>query len=786
MNKDYFISISILTFVFLLFIPNVSHASETIAPYDEQLGMTFVQNFTALGYNVTAVAQTSGTSGTGPAYLLNGLSNTGYWYQVGLSWNWATFFGYSPNQFLLSYEVWAPNGTSIYPTSGGTGLLNLSGPINEGDTVLLNLYFRNNTVILLVKDWNTGATASITFPAYGATEFVGSPNYTANNNGFFTGLMTEWYGTDSNFPIQQQVTYSPYGVITSPAWLWADEFYCEVQPCYQRSTIGYNRSNSFVYPTSAHYLTLMPGSTEEYTYGGVFITGATPPAPFYLLSSNIENLQTDAGIELRYPITVSVAGGTPPYIYIINFNGEQYEIYPSNSTSITIPFYTISLTPGTYNYNVTVTDNNGHEVSSPNGQIRINNPPQISLNAKQTAIDVGKQLTLNYNIIGGTPPFNISYFLGGENVGTSLNISIPGTYYLYAQLRDGAGFITNSSQISITVNPPPKINLYLKKTTIDFGQVLKAHYNITGGTGPFNVSYFLNGENIGSTLAIPSAGNYSLYARVIDRYGLVANSSPINLKVNRQPTINIKYNRTITDVDTPIKLVAIGKYGTPPYKYKWYINNQSVPSSNVTYTLLENRSGNYVVFASIIDSVGDSNNSSKVTFVVNKLPNASRLNVQPYSSLLFVNNSANVAVRVSGGSPPYVYKWYLNGILQNTSNTSYYTLRNLKNGNNNVSVEVIDAYGNKAYSSYIIATSINYALIIGVVVVGLIIVGGLVYFLIARNPKEGLVKKYASEYNKMKDDDAKDDDAIKQLNLRYAKGEITKEQYIEMKKDLKE
>ena len=666
MEKEYLVLISLLVFAFLSFIPNVSHATGTSTPYDEQLGMTFVQNFTALGYNVTAVAQTSGTSGTGPGYLLNGLSNTGYWYQVGLSWNWATFFGYSPNQFLLSYEVWSPNGTSIYPTNGGAGLLDLSGPVNEGDLVLLNLYFRNNTVILLVRDWNTGATGYITFPAYGATEFVGTPYETANSNGFFTGLMTEWYSTDSNFPIQQQVTYSPYGAITSPAWLWADEFYCQT-PCYQRSTLGYNRSNSFVYPTSAHYLTFMPGSTEEYTYGGVFITGATPPAPFYLLSSNIKNLQTDEGVALHYPITISVTGGTPPYIYTINFNGEPYEIYPSNLASITMNFSIFSLTSGTYNYNVTVTDNNGKEVSSQSGQIQINNRPQISLNVQKTIIDVG--------------------------------------------------------------------------------QTLKTDYNITGGTGPFNVSYFLNGENIGSTLTIPSAGNYSVYARVIDRYGLVANSSQINFKVNHQPTLSIKYNRTITDVDTPINLVAIGNYGTLPYSYIWYVNNQSVASSNA-YILSESKAGNYVVFASLTDGAGDTINSSQITFIVNDLPSTSRLKVQPSSSGISINNTANVAVSVSGGSPPYSYKWYVNGVLQNDSNSSSYILGNLKSGNNNVTVEVIDAYGNSAYSSYVISTSINYALIMGVAVVGLIIVGGLVYLLVLRKPKTGGARKRKTKRSK--------------------------------------
>jgi hypothetical protein len=37
---------------------------------------------------VTAVAQTDASSGYGPAYLLNGLTDKGYWYQVGLAWNW--------------------------------------------------------------------------------------------------------------------------------------------------------------------------------------------------------------------------------------------------------------------------------------------------------------------------------------------------------------------------------------------------------------------------------------------------------------------------------------------------------------------------------------------------------------------------------------------------------------------------------------------------------------------------------------------------------------------------
>ena len=74
----------LLAIVILLVFINKSSATQL---YDEQLGLSFTQNWTSLAYNVTAVARND-TSGIGPAYLLNGCTNQGYWYQVGLSYNW--------------------------------------------------------------------------------------------------------------------------------------------------------------------------------------------------------------------------------------------------------------------------------------------------------------------------------------------------------------------------------------------------------------------------------------------------------------------------------------------------------------------------------------------------------------------------------------------------------------------------------------------------------------------------------------------------------------------------
>src|SRR5207244_13098146 len=77
--------------------------SSTIPPasYDEQLGTTFTQSFTSIAYNLTAIQQ-SDSNGYGPAYLLNGLGSTGYWYQIGLPYDWPYVAGgYNPSFAMI-------------------------------------------------------------------------------------------------------------------------------------------------------------------------------------------------------------------------------------------------------------------------------------------------------------------------------------------------------------------------------------------------------------------------------------------------------------------------------------------------------------------------------------------------------------------------------------------------------------------------------------------------------------------------------------------------------------
>ncbi len=158
------------------------------ANYDEQLGEVFLQSLKGITYNVTATVQTD-SNGYGPAYLLNGLTPAGYWYQVGLSYNWpytsAQGGGYESG-FQMLYETFDPSGNSIFPTDGGGGNESFSGVVHANDVVLLSLTFSGNNVAMSAHDWSTGASASESYTAKGSTSFVGGLS-----GGYFTGLMTE-------------------------------------------------------------------------------------------------------------------------------------------------------------------------------------------------------------------------------------------------------------------------------------------------------------------------------------------------------------------------------------------------------------------------------------------------------------------------------------------------------------------------------------------------------------------------------------------------------------------
>ena len=218
------------------------------ATYDQQVSMIFTQNFQALDYNVTAVAQTD-SSGYGPAYLLNGLSDTGYWYQVGLAYNWPLASGSAYDSgFHFIWEVFAPNGTTNNPV-----LSRIPDNVNQGDTIQLSLSFVSGNVVMVASDYNTGASSSHSYTAAKGTTLLGASSATTSRTP--TSLMTEWYHPSPSETSMKQVTYSVIGSTIPSAWICIGEY---VPP----------NSSSLVYAQCSSKLTLT-STFQQYSYHGL-------------------------------------------------------------------------------------------------------------------------------------------------------------------------------------------------------------------------------------------------------------------------------------------------------------------------------------------------------------------------------------------------------------------------------------------------------------------------------------------------------------------------------------
>jgi hypothetical protein len=239
------------------------------APYDEQVGITLTQDFSTLAFNVSAVAFTD--SGIGPGYLVNGLTDQRYWYQVGLSYNWPMTDGSVNPGFSMNYEVFDPTLVSIYPANHGGGIQPFNGTVIAGDSVLLSLGFSAGLVVMQAKDWQTGSVASTWFTAYAYSKiFVGLRSSLAQS-GFFSGLMTEQYHYYPYHGAGLPVTYISSGARLSSAWMWMDEWNTNTgQPVFDANTTAPVLLNASV----GHYFS--SNGTAEIASANGLVTGLTP------------------------------------------------------------------------------------------------------------------------------------------------------------------------------------------------------------------------------------------------------------------------------------------------------------------------------------------------------------------------------------------------------------------------------------------------------------------------------------------------------------------------------
>jgi len=462
------------------------------ATYDEQIGATFIGSFTSLAYNVTAVAQTD-ADGYGPGYLLNGLTAQGYFYQVGVSYHWPTDPGSYPG-FGFGYQVFGPNDAPVYPAAGGSGLVNFSGTVNSGDSVLLSLTFAGPTVQLMAQDWNTGAAAETNYSSFGSSSFVGSPSSPSDFQGYFTGLMTEWYHVAPYSANEGAVTYTNNAVALTSAWMWIDEFDTSSAGAgasiFRNYTLTTFANDQQVYPyyadgatmyISAHqFITGLPAAASS----KVTLTPSTneTPAPrfsaAYTLSGHAQTVSIAAGASFLEAdpgtsIKISINSGPTPLDKWV-FNGTSGNVV-TVAAGANVTYVLYHLVRETVAYQIASGGQAFPASSAPD--LRYEVPPLV---ASATAAPMTVELAL------GTTPVVI-YTLLGSNASFDGTVSGPA----------GERWVANSHDWTITEEGliPIPIEFY-QQYEVSVG------YSVIGGGTPSTAPEF-TAASLGSLTSIP-------------------------------------------------------------------------------------------------------------------------------------------------------------------------------------------------------------------------------------------------------------------------------------------
>lgn len=677
--------------------------------YDEQLGETFTRSFTSMAYNVTAVAQVD-SDGYGPAYLLNGLSNEGYWYQVGLAYDWDG----TNSGFGFVYEVFSQSRASIFPTNGQGGLSPYSGTVSAGDDVLLNLYFSGGNVIMHSYDYDSGASASQSYYAYG-TQFLGLIN-SASAQGFFTGLMTEQYHVNAYYGNEQFVVYSDQLLALTSAWLWMDEY----NVVTNQTTFITGTLSPVSYDNYYQLHEFSSNGSTEYADAYVLDTGADPVS----MNLSPSSVVADSGMLATAQFTANPSGGTPPYLYLVFLDNK--EVHNRTATSALSTSLNLGLLPtGPHVYYVDVIDSNGYPASSQSVSFSVNPDPTLSISSRM-AVDMGQSILVDYQLSLGTPPYTETLYLNGAEVGQTDTATLTslGQNQVYAKLMDGAGYLVTSNTLSITMNPDPTLAIS-SQTVADKGQTVTIDYKPLLGTPPYTETLYVDGVAVSrtDTTTLTQLGSNQVYANLTDAVGYTVSSNDLSITVNPDPVVTIELSNSSTDAGLSVALTASVVNGTTPFSVQWFANQVPIPGGD-TSSFVPANAGSFVLFAQITDGTGYKVNSSTATLTVNSDPTVSSFSPQPESTSFFLsNNSAIASAHVSGGLSPYTYTWYLNGIeVAKTTSPSYdYTFSDM--GTNLIRVNVTDAAG-YAVSSQAIAIGYGYdfihiAMVVGVVAVAL-------------------------------------------------------------------
>ncbi|MEL1255957.1 T9SS type A sorting domain-containing protein [Flavobacterium sp. DGU38] len=325
--------------------------------------------------------------------------------------------------------------------------------------------------------------------------------------------------------------------------------------------------------------------------------------------------------------TVSVSGGTGPYIYSWS---------PSGGTAATAS----GLAAG--NYTVTITDANACTITR---NFTITQPPVLNATAAaQTniACNGGATGSATVAVTGGTPGYTYLWAPTGGTAATASGL-VAGTYTVTVTDANGC---TDTQSFTITQPSALTATSSQTNTSCNGGANGVASVTVSGGQPSYTYSWSPSGGTAATATGL-AAGNYTVTITDANACTITRNftiTQPPVLNATAAAQTNIACNGGATGSAT----VAVTG-GTPGYTYLW------APTGGTAATASGLVAGTYTV------TVTDANSCTDTQSFTITQPSA--LTATSSQTNTSCNGGANgvASVTVSGGQPGYTYSWSPSG-----------------------------------------------------------------------------------------------------------------------------
>ena len=320
-------------------------------------------------------------------------------------------------------------------------------------------------------------------------------------------------------------------------------------------------------------------------------------------------------------LTVQANGGLGPYWY--NWSGLPVGCAGSGNNTTCVPSVA-----GTYEINVTATDQNGFAVTSGSTTLTVLAGLLVNVTLSASAIDLGQTTTINATVHGGTGPFTYAWgpIPGCSSSGARFlcRPSTSGTYEVTVNASDAAGAWGLSLPRPLVVGPallvgPPT----LSRVNLDLGQSFDLAVAVSGGTSPYSVTW--NGlpadcaltQSTGACVA-GSTGNVSITATVTDSLGNIVRSSIATLSVQADPSV-VALDATPGQLSlgSSLQITGVVSGGVAPFTYNFSgLPAGCAPLDQPSLSCVPTATGNYSVTMVMTDSDGLTSNATVAVSVV--------------------------------------------------------------------------------------------------------------------------------------------------------------------------